>query len=449
MAADDSDGVGLSGGERKDAAGVLEQDGALLFDLLGVVATAEGVDDAARSGRLVDYAGGEHAADDAVDHVVEAALRDLAAEDGLLERLREEVVVAGLVLVEAGEGGFDGGVGATPIGEDETFEAPVVLEDLVEGVVVLAGVVAVDAVVGAHDAGGMRHGDRDLEGKQVGFAEGAGVELGVEGVAAGLLVVEDVVLDVAHDVVGLHAAGELADHGSGEDGVFAGVLEVAAVAGLADEVHAAADGHVEAHGAEFAADDGAVEEGSVGVPGCGQADDGGKQRGVAALESGHAHPDGGVGEVDVGKVKARDAGNKAGSAVMPGSDGCTVAQHSPAGAVDELDLLIERHLVDHEVGAGVGIERRVHPGLPGIGRVGGRLRSCLGAGRAGVTENYGEAGQERFAADAHRCGVPFVRTHQYTARFSREDKCACYKDLGVRRRREGGFAQELRVRFRV
>ena len=90
-----------------------------------------------------------------MDHVVEAGLRDLAVEDGLLERLREEVVVAGLVHVEAGERGLDGGVGATPVGEDEALESPVVFEHLVEGVVVLAGVVAVDAVVGAHDAGGM------------------------------------------------------------------------------------------------------------------------------------------------------------------------------------------------------------------------------------------------------------------------------------------------------
>ena len=178
----------------------------------------------------------------------------------------EEVVVAGLVHVEAGERGLDGGVGATPVGEDEALEAPVVLEHLVEGVVVLAGVVAVDVVVGAHDAGGMGHGDGDLEGEQVGLAHGARVEHGVEGVAAGLLVVERVVLDVAHDVVGLDAHGELADHGAGEDGVFAGVLEVAAVARLADEVHAAADGHVVALGAQLAADDRAEEEGGVGVP---------------------------------------------------------------------------------------------------------------------------------------------------------------------------------------
>ncbi len=85
--------VSLRGGERKDAGGVLEQDDAFFFDLLGVVAAAEGIDDLFAMRRVVDDAVGEHAADDAVDHVVEAGLRDFAVEDGLLERVGEVVVV--------------------------------------------------------------------------------------------------------------------------------------------------------------------------------------------------------------------------------------------------------------------------------------------------------------------------------------------------------------------
>ena len=69
----------------------------------------------------------------------------------------------------------------------------------------------------------------------------------------------------------------------GEDGVFAGVLEVAAVARLAGEVHAAADGHVVALRAQLAPDDLAVQVGRVGIPRCGERDDGGEQRGVAAV----------------------------------------------------------------------------------------------------------------------------------------------------------------------
>ena len=160
----------------------------------------------------------------------------------------------------------DGAVGCAPVGEDPALEFEVFLEDLVEEVVVLAGVVALDEVVGAHDAGGVGDGDGDLEGEEVGFAHGFLVEQNVDDVAPGLLIVEGVVLDVVHDVLGEDAFFEMTGHGSGEHGIFTGVLEVAAVAGFASDVDAAADGHVEALGAEFAADDRAVEEGGVGVP---------------------------------------------------------------------------------------------------------------------------------------------------------------------------------------
>jgi len=61
---------GGRGRQWKDVAGVLEQDDALFGDVLGVVASAEGIDDRADRG-IVDDAGGEHAAQDAVDHVIE------------------------------------------------------------------------------------------------------------------------------------------------------------------------------------------------------------------------------------------------------------------------------------------------------------------------------------------------------------------------------------------
>ena len=144
---------GGGGFERQDAAGVLQEHDALFGDVLGVVASAEGIDYGADGG-FVDDACGEHAAQDAVDHVIEACLGDLAVFDGFLQRGAEVVVVAGHLLIEAGEGGFDGAVGCAPVGDDPALELEVFLEDLVEEVVVLAGVVAVDEVVGAHDGGG-------------------------------------------------------------------------------------------------------------------------------------------------------------------------------------------------------------------------------------------------------------------------------------------------------
>ena len=209
---------------------------------------------------------------------------NLAVFDCLFERRVEVVVVAGHLLIEAVQRGLDRAVGRAPVGDDPALEAPVLLQDLVEQVVVLAGVVAVDEVVGAHHRRGLGDADGDLEGEQVGLAHGTLVEQNVDDGASGLLIVERVVLDVAHDVLRLDAALELAGHGAGQYRVFAGVLEVAAVARLARDVHAAADGHVEALSARLATNHRAVEEGRVGVPARGCAEGRGQQGGVTALD---------------------------------------------------------------------------------------------------------------------------------------------------------------------
>ncbi len=82
--------------------------------------------------------------------------------------------------------------------------------------------------------------------------------------------------DVAHDLLILDAPHELAHHLPGQDGVFAVVLEIAAVTRLAGDVHAAADRHVVALVAEFAPNHGAVETSGLGVP-TGRQAEGGRQ----------------------------------------------------------------------------------------------------------------------------------------------------------------------------
>ncbi len=154
----------------------------------------------------------------------------------------------------------------------------------------------------------MADADADLEGEEVGLVRGLVVEVDVDDGAAGLLVVEGVVLDVAHDLVLLDAENEVADGGSGEHGVFAGVLEEAAVAGVAGEIDTAADGLVVALGAELAADDVAVELGGGGIPGGGGAEDRGEQGGSSGTcGRGHADADGGVCLLERGDAEARDA----------------------------------------------------------------------------------------------------------------------------------------------
>lgn len=85
-----------------------------------------------------------------------------------------------------------------------------------------------------------------------------------------------------------------------------------------------------------------------------------------------------------------------------------LTEDTPAVAVDELDLLVEGHLVDHEVGAGVGVEGGIHPDLRGRGGLRGDLGDCRGR------EGKGNAGQGQGAGDAHQGGGPLIQPIQYT-----------------------------------
>ena len=113
--------------------------------------------------------------------------------------------------------------------------------------------------------------------------------------------------------------------------------------------------------AQFAADHGSVEEGGVGVPAGGGTERGGQQRCVTALVGGHADADGGVGEIDVGDAEAVDARHEACAEVRTGGDGSAGAENAPSGSMDHLNLFVERHLADHQVGALIGRESLVHP----------------------------------------------------------------------------------------
>src|SRR6185437_13256984 len=94
----------------------------------------------------------------------------------------------------------------------------------------------------------------DLEGQQVAFVRGALVYGNIDEVARGLLVIEGVVLDVPNHVLRLRALDELGDEFAGENRIFAQVFERSAVARLAGDIHAAAQGHVVALRAQFGTD---------------------------------------------------------------------------------------------------------------------------------------------------------------------------------------------------
>ena len=141
-----------------------------------------------------------------------------------------------------------------PVAHDEALEAPVVLQDLVEQIVVLAAPAAVDEIVGAHHRARRALLDRELEREQVGLAHRLRGDGHVERRAQRLLVVHRIMLDGRDDVVGLDAVDQRAGHRAGEQRVFADIFEVAAVPRLAREVHAARQHGVVAGRARFRAD---------------------------------------------------------------------------------------------------------------------------------------------------------------------------------------------------
>ena len=239
---------------------------------------------------------------------------NFARIDGGLVLVAEEEA-ARLLVIEAGGGRFFSAVCTAPVGEDESGELPVFLQHVGEQVFVLAGEVAVDAVIGAHDGGGMSLGNADFKCQQIAFARGAFADGDVDGVASALLVVERVVLDVADHVGGLRALDEPGHQRAGEDRIFAEVFKGAAVARLAGEVHAAAERHVESLRAEFATDERAVFVGRFGVPACGCRDVGRERGGIAAVHAAGAHAVGRVAHVDTGNAEARNADGIADAAV--------------------------------------------------------------------------------------------------------------------------------------
>ena len=148
---------------------------------------------------------------------------------------------------------------------------------------------------------------------------------------------------------------EVAGQRAGEERVFALVLEGAAVARLAGQVDAAAERHAVALVAQFAADERAVLEGGLRIPGGGGAEVVGQRGGVAARSSAARDAIGGVGHLDGGNAEARNGGGEAGAAVGLGG-GRRAGRRRHALAVQQRDLLVEGHLFDDHVGALVGRE---------------------------------------------------------------------------------------------
>ena len=157
---------------------------------------------------------------------------------------------------------------AAPVGDDHSVESPFSAQDVVEKVFVVAAVLVLIEVVGAHDGPCAAFLDCRLECGQVDFVERAVVDYHVGVVAVDLMVVEGEVLHAGCHSVGLHSLDVGDYHGRGQIGVLSHVFEVASVERGAVDVHSGAEQHGLVAVARLLSYALAVEQGHVLVP-CG------------------------------------------------------------------------------------------------------------------------------------------------------------------------------------
>ena len=135
-----------------------------------------------------------------------------------------------------------------------------------QGVGVLTGVVAVDAVIGAHHRAGVRNLDADVEREKIALLHCTLGDDYIHDVSTGLLIVYGEMLEVADDMLRLFALHEIANHGPREQRIFSGVLEVPPVPRFARQVYTPTQRHIEALRSQLSTDERAVFAGTPRVP---------------------------------------------------------------------------------------------------------------------------------------------------------------------------------------
>ena len=225
--------------------GVLEQHRRVFGHLAGHLVVRRGdavleqivAADAGKPGRRGDfrYLGGTG---------VEIRLGQGAGPDGPLQLAHGSETGRGHFKGSAGLDRGDRGVRSAPVGDDHAVEAPFVAQDVLQQVLVLVRVHAVDLVVGGHDRHrrGLAHGY--LERGEIDLAHRAFVDHGIGGLPAQFLAVDREVLRAGGYAVGLDAADQAGRHAPRDDRILGIVLEVAAAQWIALDVHARSEQHV-------------------------------------------------------------------------------------------------------------------------------------------------------------------------------------------------------------
>ena len=176
--------------------------------------------------RIVEHADGNGAAQNTMDHSVDAGERNRTCthrrQQGLAEKGLGIQLLSGL-LVETGHRRFGSGVDGTPVRHDPSLIMPIVTQNAREQEVIFARPERVDLVVGAHHRCWSATLDGDLKGQQVALAKRRLRDLCVEHVSSALLGIERQVLDRGRDVVRLDAANALTGQDATQQRIFAEV----------------------------------------------------------------------------------------------------------------------------------------------------------------------------------------------------------------------------------
>ena len=137
---------------------------------------------------IIDNAAGKFRAQNAMHVIVQFGGGNFACLHGLLEFLSKENIFR-LFVIQSGDGRFFGAMRPTPVRKHKAFEIPVLLEHVRQQVLIFAGVVAVDGVVGTHHSGRIGNFDSDLKSQQVALAHGALADDHVHRIAPAFLIV--------------------------------------------------------------------------------------------------------------------------------------------------------------------------------------------------------------------------------------------------------------------
>src|SRR5580658_11179324 len=105
--------------------------------------------------------------------------------------------------------------------------------------------ISVDAIVRAQHCSSIGNAQSNVERHQVAFLHSPFRDDGIHEVAACLLIVYREVLNISEDVLRLHSLEQVAAKRSRQDRVFPEILEGAAIAWFARQVHAATQGVIE------------------------------------------------------------------------------------------------------------------------------------------------------------------------------------------------------------